>query len=60
MTPEETEQYRHECEVREVAGLPSREKRHAYLDAVERVRGQATADNLCEDAMKLWTERKRS
>ena len=60
MTPEETEQYRHECEAREVVGMPTREKCHAYLAAVGRARGQAAADRLREDAMKLWVERKRS
>jgi len=59
MTPEEIEQYRHECEVREIAGYPL-DLRRAYLKAVERARGQEAADRLRDGLTKLWRERKGS
>lgn len=48
-----SEQYRHECEVRMVAAMMPRERRLAYLDGVQKVRGQAARDRLERDLVDL-------
>lgn len=50
--PTYTERYRHECEVQEVASMPSNEARREYLALVEKKRGINAATRLREAA---WT-----
>lgn len=50
-----SEAWRHECEVRHVVDrIPTRELRNAFLARVSAIRGQAAADQLRADAMRLW------
>jgi hypothetical protein len=51
-----TEQHRHACEVRYVAKLPSHAQRRAYLEGVERQRGQGAAQRLREDVWRLLSK----
>ena len=51
-----TEAHRHECEVRHVAALPSREHRKAYLygpDGVEGKRGKGAVQRIIADLNRL-------
>lgn len=52
-----SEQHRHECEVRYVAGMSTREQRRAYLDGVRAKRGAAAADKLRDDVLRAWADR---
>lgn len=54
-----SESYRHECEVRWIAALPTTARRRAYLDAIEQRRGKPAADKLRADLLQLWRDRKR-
>lgn len=50
--PTYTEQYRHECEVRMVSAMPTRERRIAYLlgpKGVKEQRGQDAARRIIRD-----------
>jgi hypothetical protein len=51
--PTYTETFRHECEVRYVANLPSDDRRTAYLEEVDKCRGQAAYFRLRRDAWQL-------
>ena len=48
-----SEAWRHECEARMIAELPSTEQRHSYIDVVERRRGAAAAKALRELATAI-------
>lgn len=52
-----SEAWRHECEARAIAALPTLADRRAWLDAIEKRRGQAEADRLRETMRKLWEGR---
>lgn len=41
-----SEAWRHECEARNIAHMPSTQQRHEYVAAVRRSRGDAAADDL--------------
>lgn len=49
-----SEQYRHECEVRHVAAMPSRDERKHYLAGVRRHRGNDAAQRIKDDLFKLY------
>lgn len=51
-----TETWRHECEVRYILSLPSREARREWLDhpLLLRTRGQAAVDRLKADVAAAW------
>lgn len=49
-----TEQYRHECEVRFLLSMPTRAQRAAYLDGLERKRGDAAVARLKADLTAAW------
>jgi hypothetical protein len=53
----ETEEYRHACEVREIASWPLQARR-AHITGVEHWRGKAAADRIKSDLLKLWEKRK--
>lgn len=53
-----SEDWRHECEARMVAGRRTLDERREYLDAVERRRGKASADRLRDTMRQLWEARK--
>lgn len=52
-----SEQYRHECEIRYVLNLPDRKARGDYLVGVEKVRGRAAAMRLKNGVEELWKQR---
>lgn len=49
----ESEQFRHECEVRWVAKLPDHDSRRRFLAEVEKHRGKVAAERLRSDVMVL-------
>lgn len=53
-----SEAWRHECEIRFVLAMPSRERRAAYLELIEKHRGKAAADRMKEELMRVWNEQK--
>mgnify|MGYP000911938337 CR=1 FL=1 len=50
----ESEDFRHECEARAVASMPTRDARRAHLAGVEKARGKLVADRLRATIMSLW------
>lgn len=54
-----SEVWRHECEVRWVARLPSSHARRAYVDGIEQRRGKPAADRLRAGLTAAWAQRKR-
>lgn len=52
--------YRHECEVREVAGWETNERRKKYLEGVEQVRGAEAAKRLRVDVWNLIKKQEAS
>lgn len=53
-----SEAWRHECEARAIADLPTLPERRAWLEAVEHRRGKAAADALRATLKQLWGARK--
>lgn len=50
-----SEEWRNETEVRHIVdNIPTRELRNAHLVGIARHRGQAAADHLKSEAMRLW------
>jgi hypothetical protein len=54
-----SEEHRHECEARAIAGLRTLDERRAWLDALEKRRGKAEADRLRTTMAALWRGRPR-
>ena len=53
----DSEDWRHECEARAIARLPSLADRRAWLEDIKRKRGPAEATRLRETMKQLWNER---
>ena len=49
-----SEQHRHECEVRHVAGLSTKAQRAAYFDGLEKWRGPDAVARLRADVSAAW------
>jgi hypothetical protein len=49
-----SEQYRHECEVRMIINMSSKEARREHLNGIEVKRGKAAADRIRTDLLKAW------
>ena len=49
-----SEAWRHECEARAIAALPTLADRRAWLEAVEKRRGKDEADRLRKTMTALW------
>jgi len=49
-----SEEWRHECEARAIAALPTLAQRRAWLDNIQSKRGQAAADALRSTMAELW------
>lgn len=49
-----SEAYRHECEARAIATLPTLADRRAWLESVEKRRGKDEADRLRKTMTALW------
>jgi len=43
-----------EVEARSVLDMPERADRHRYMDGVRKRRGDAAADRLRDDVLRLW------
>lgn len=56
--PADSEAWRHECEARHIAGLPSRAARTEWLEALERRRGREAVDQLRATIKAVWPTRK--
>ena len=54
----DSEAWRHECEARAIAALPTLAERRAWLQSLEHRRGKADADRLRETMRLLWEARK--
>lgn len=55
--PADSEEWRHECEARAIAALPTLADRRAWLEGIEARRGKADADRLRETMRELWKQR---
>lgn len=53
----DSEAFRHECEARAIAKLPTLAERRAWLDDIERLRGKPAADRLRATMRALWERR---
>jgi hypothetical protein len=53
----DTEQWRHECEVRWLANLPTNKERTEHLKGVEKKRGRPAMLKLLRDAKVIFDER---
>lgn len=53
----DSEDWRHECEARAIAALPTLAERRAWLEMLERVRGKPAADALRQTMGALWQAR---
>ena len=53
----DSEDWRHECEARAIAALPTLAERRAWLEQIQHKRGQAEADRLRQTMQQLWNER---
>lgn len=51
------ERWRHECEARAIAALPSTVERRVWLESIEKRRGKADADRLRATILLLWDKR---
>jgi hypothetical protein len=52
-----SEAWRHECEARAIAALPTLALRRAWLEDIERKRGKAEADRLRATMRQIWEAR---
>jgi hypothetical protein len=52
--PNNSEQYRHECEVKYIIRLPSKQERAGYIARVRKHRGDVSADKLEGDVYRAW------
>lgn len=57
--PNNSEEYRHECEVKYVIRLPSKNERAGYIARVRRHRGDEAADKLQRDVYYAWQLQKQ-
>ena len=51
-----SEEWRHECEARWILALPSLDERRAWLQSLEKRRGQAHVDQLKATMRNLWAQ----
>ncbi len=55
-----SEEWRHECEARAIADLPTLADRRAWLESIEARRGKDVADQLRATMKALWQAKKRA
>ena len=58
--PNNSEQYRHECEVAYILRLPSKRERAGYLGMVRKHRGDEAADKLEGAVYYAWKLQKQT
>lgn len=54
----DSEDWRHECEARAIAALPTLTERRAWLQSLEHRRGKVEADRIRATMRALWEARK--
>lgn len=54
-----SEEWRHECEARAIAALPSLEQRRAWLRDIEERRGAAAVEQLRATMSAVWAARRQ-
>lgn len=52
--PNNSEEFRHECEVEYIIRLPSKQERAGYIARVRKHRGDVSADKLQGDVYLAW------
>lgn len=52
-------EWRHECEARLIAALPTLDKRRAWLDGLVAKRGEAEVQRLRETVAAIWNKEHR-
>ncbi|RQO57982.1 hypothetical protein DBR47_14415 [Paucibacter sp. KBW04] len=57
--PSDSEAWRHECEARAIAALPSLAQRREWMQSLEHRRGKAEADRLRATMTALWKAKKQ-
>lgn len=55
-----TEQHRHECEVRHVMALPTRQARADYIASITKRRGEAAGERMRADLSTAWASRRQA
>lgn len=50
-------EWRHECEARAIAALPSLAERRSHLEGIEKRRGKDAADALRVTMRQMWEKR---
>ena len=55
--PSDSEAWRHECEARAIAALPTLAERRAWLAAIAKRRGDQAADRLRATMRAVWSAR---
>ena len=58
--PNNSEQCRHECEVRQILNLDSMQKMAEYMDKCEKVRGKKAANRLRDDVRAALIEQRKN
>lgn len=53
-----SEEWRHECEARGIAKLPTLNERRWWLESIEKRRGKEAADRLRATMQALWKARR--
>lgn len=56
--PTDSEHWRHECEARAIAALPTLNERRAWLEGIEQRRGKDAADRLRVTMGQIWAARR--
>ena len=51
-----SEDWRHECEARHIANLPTLQQRREYLEVIERKRGGAECKRLKDTIRIIWQQ----
>ena len=59
MVDSSSEEYRHLCEARHIAKLPTLADRRAWLEAIEHKRGKAEADRLRLTMGEIWKAKQK-
>ena len=55
----DSDDWRHECEARHIAKLPTLADRRAWLEVIEHKRGKAEADRLRKTMGEIWATSKK-
>jgi hypothetical protein len=56
--PSDSDEWRHECECRAIAALPTLPDRRAWLESLEKRRGLSEVQRIRETMKKLWETKK--